>query len=58
MPKYLNEWNSLDTVGTKGKGMTPKRDYAHSIAINLHYYASIISLVITLTTLFFSFVVI
>ncbi len=48
MPKYLNQWNNLDTCGKKGQGMKPVRDYAHSIAINLHYYASILGLMVSI----------
>ena len=47
MNKYINQWNSLDTVGKKGQGMNGRKDYLHGIAINLHYYASILSLGIT-----------
>ena len=55
MNKYLNEWNSLSDSIPKGNGLHPRRDYAHSILVNLHYYASIIGLMVAIAPYFLSF---
>lgn len=44
----FDKWNSLEDTIPAGKGLKPMRDYAHSIAINLHYYASIMGLVVAI----------
>ncbi len=45
MPKYLNGWNTLNSI-PKGTGLRKRTDYLHGIAVNLHYYASIMGLIV------------
>ena len=51
MSGYILEWDSLETVGHKGKGFYPRTDHAHNTGRFLLRYASIISLSITLSVL-------
>ena len=51
MSGYILEWNSLETVGRKGKGMNYRTDYAHNTGRFLLRYASITGLALSIISL-------
>lgn len=51
MTPYLESWNSLETVGSKGKGFYPVTDHAHATGRKIMRYASIGGLALSIASL-------
>lgn len=51
MSGYILEWNSLETIGSKGKGMNYRTDHAHNTGRLALKYASIIGTTISIISL-------
>ncbi len=51
MTPYIESWDSLETVGPKGKGFYPNTDHAHNAGRIALRYASIIGLALSLISL-------
>ncbi len=51
MSEYIFEWDSLETIGPKGKGFYPNTDHAHNVGRTALRYASIIGLALSLISL-------
>ncbi len=51
MSGYIKSWDSLDTVGYKGKGMNYRTDHAHNTGRFLLRYASITGLALSIISL-------
>jgi len=47
MSGYIFEWNSLETIGSKGKGMNYQHDHAKTAGRIALKYASITGLVLS-----------
>jgi len=47
----ITQWNSLETVGHKGKGMNYRTDHAHNTGRFLLRYASIAGLALSIISL-------
>ena len=46
----MEEWNTLETVGKKGNGMKPQTHRIRNAFKELHYYASVGGLILSLIT--------
>jgi len=47
MSEYILQWNTLETIGHKGKGMNYRTDHVHNTSRFLLRYASITGLVLS-----------
>lgn len=51
MSKFLMQWDSLETVGYKGKGFYPRTDHAHATGRTIMRYASLCGLALSIFSL-------